>query len=346
MSRSSNLKLPSVKKLGPEQLDEPVVIDGLQYVNWNRELFEHTRDSGINTVHVTIAYWENFREVIANISQWNRHFLNHGDVIMPVHCAADVLTAKQTNKLGIVFGFQNCSPIEDDLALIEVLHDLGVRIMQLSYNNQSLLATGCYEDNDPGITRFGKQAIKEMNRVGMVIDMSHSAEQSTLEAIELSERPIAITHANPESFHPALRNKSDKVISALAESGGILGFSMYPFHLKGGADCTLQEFCRMIEHTAEMMGVDKVAIGSDLCVNWGYDTLEWMRSGRWTFAADYGEGSADNKQWPDQPTWFKDSRDIGNIASGLSELGFTEADINKIIGGNWLRFFNDSFSAV
>ncbi len=331
--------------LSAEQLNEPVIIDGLQYVNWNRELFEQTRDSGINTVHVTIAYWENFREVIANISQWNRHFLNHSDVIMPVHSAADVLQAKQTGKLGIVFGFQNCSPIEDDLSLIQVLHDLGVRIMQLSYNNQSLLATGCYEDNDSGITRFGKQAIKEMNRVGMVIDMSHSAEQSTLEAIDLSTRPIAITHANPASFHSALRNKSDTVISALAESGGILGFSMYPFHLKGGAACTLQEFCQMIANTAEMMGVDKVAIGSDLCVNWGYETLEWMRSGRWTFAADYGEGSADDKQWPEQPKWFQGSQDMGNIATGLRELGFAETDINKVMGGNWLRFFNDSFGA-
>ncbi len=332
--------------LSTDQLAEPVIIDGLQYVNWNRELFEKTRDSGINAVHVTIAYWENFREVIENIAKWNRHFVNHGDVIMQVRSAADVLTAKQTGKLGILFGFQNCSPIEDDLSLIEVLHDLGVRIMQLSYNNQSLLATGCYEDNDPGITRFGKQVIQEMNRVGMVIDMSHSAEQSTLEAIELSQRPIAITHANPVSFHAALRNKSDKVISALAESGGILGFSMYPFHLKGGADCTLSEFCQMIARTADMLGIDNIALGSDLCENWGYDTLEWMRSGRWTFAADYGEGSADDQQWPEQPHWFKDSRDIKNIATGLTDLGFAQADVNKVMGGNWLRFFNVSFGTA
>jgi len=208
-----------------------------------------------------------------------------------------------------------------------------------------LLATGCYEDNDPGITRFGKQAIKEMNRVGMVIDMSHSAERSTLEAIELSERPIAITHANPTSFHDALRNKSDNVISALAESGGIMGFSMYPFHLKGGADCTLQEFCQMIARTADTMGIDNIAIGSDLCVNWGYDTLEWMRSGRWTFAADYGEGSADNKQWPEQPSWFKSSQNIKNLAVGMREVGLAEGDINKVMGGNWLRFFDHSFGA-
>ncbi len=324
-------------------MNDQIIIDGLQYINWNRERFEKTRDSGITTVHVTIAYWENFREVIANISQWQRHFDNNADLIMPVRSAADVLQAKQSGKLGIVFGFQNCSPIEDDISLIKVLHDLGARIMQLSYNNQSLLATGCYEENDPGITRFGKQAIKEMNRVGMLIDMSHSAERSTLEAIELSERPIAITHANPSFFHDAVRNKSDRVLRALSESGGMLGFSMYPFHLKNAADCTLQEFCRMIGQTVEIMGIDRLGIGSDLCEGWGYETLEWMRSGRWTFAADYGEGTADNKQWPRQPDWFQGSQDIMNIAEGLAAEGFTQQDIDKLMGRNWLRFFEQSF---
>ncbi len=325
--------------------DEQVIIDGLQYVNWDRKLFEKTRDSGINAVHVTIAYWENFREVIANITHWHRHFENNADLIMHVRSAEDVLEAKRTNRLGIIFGFQNCSPIEDDLALVQVLHELGVRIMQLSYNNQSLLATGCYEENDPGITRFGKQVIREMNRVGMVIDMSHSAEQSTLEAIELSERPIAITHANPSFFHSALRNKSNDVLKALGESGGILGFSMYPFHLKNGSDCSLEEFCQMIAKTAEIVGVDQVAIGSDLCEQWGYETLEWMRSGRWTFAADYGEGTAANKAWPKQPHWFKDASDINNIASGLAAIGMNSEEVNKVMGGNWLNFFDHSFEA-
>ena len=224
-----------------------LMIDGLQYVNWNRQLFENAQQSGVHCIHVTIAYWENIRETLENIGTWNRHFINHSDLIMPVHQARDILEAKRLGKVGIVFGFQNCSPIEDDVKMIEILHQLGVRIMQLTYNNQSLLATGCYEEKDGGVTRFGKQVIKEMNRVGMVIDMSHSAEKSTLETIELSERPIAITHANPSFFHTALRNKSDAVIRAIGESEGMLGFSMYPFHLKNGPDCTLEEFCQMMK---------------------------------------------------------------------------------------------------
>ena len=320
-----------------------LLIDGLQYVNWNRGLFENAQQSGIHAIHVTIAYWENSRETLENIGHWNRHFLDHGDLIMPIHLAADILEARRLGKVGIIFGFQNCSPIEDDVKMVQILHQLGVRIMQLSYNNQSLLATGCYEEQDGGITRFGKQVIKEMNRVGMVIDMSHSAEKSTLEAIEISERPIAITHANPTFFHGALRNKSDHVLRAIGESEGMLGFSMYPFHLKNGSDCTLQEFCQMIMQTAEMIGVDRLGIGSDLCENWDYSVLEWMRSGRWTMGIDHGEGTAEKPSWPRQPNWFTGSKDMHTVARGLQDTGFSESDVAKIMGQNWLSFFEKSF---
>ena len=228
--------------------------------------------------------------------------------------------------------------------MVEILHQLGVRIMQLTYNNQSLLATGCYEEKDGGVTRFGKQVIKEMNRVGMVIDMSHSAEKSTLETIELSERPIAITHANPSFFHTALRNKSDAVIRAIGDSEGMLGFSMYPFHLKNGSDCTLEEFCQMIGQTVEIIGIDRVGIGSDLCLNWDYKVLEWMRSGRWTTGVDHGEGSAEKPAWPDQPSWFSGTKDLSIVAKGLEEQGFSDDNIAKVMGENWLSFFEKSFS--
>ena len=322
---------------------EMLLVDGLQYVNWNRDLFEKAQRSGLSAIHVTIAYWENIRETLENIGNWNRHFINHADLIMPIHQAADILEAKRLGKVGIIFGFQNCSPIEDDVKMVQILQQLGVRIMQLSYNNQSLLATGCYEEQDGGITRFGREVIKEMNRVGMIIDMSHSAEKSTLEAIEISERPIAITHANPSFFHPALRNKSDTVLRAIGESEGMLGFSMYPFHLKNGSDCSLQEFCQMIAQTADMIGIDRIGIGSDLCENWDYSILEWMRSGRWTLGIDHGEGSAASPSWPRQPSWFVGSKDMLTVAQGLEDVGFDNADIEKIMGQNWLSFFAKSF---
>ena len=320
-----------------------LIIDGLQYSNWSREIFEQMRQGGLDCVHVTIAYHETCLETLRNIGQWNQLFQQYSDLITPVGSASELLQARAEGKTGVVFGFQNCSPIEDDYSLVEIFHTLGVRFMQLSYNNQSLLATGCYEENDPGITRFGKQIIREMNRVGMVIDMSHSAERSTLEAIELSDRPIAITHANPTFFEPALRNKSDTVMKALGETGGMLGFSLYPFHLKNGPECTLQEFCQMVESAAEMMGIDNIGIGSDLCQDQDNSVVEWMRNGRWSKATDFGEGSSSNAGWPKQPDWFSNSTHYNNLATGLSQQGFSDEDVHKVMGQNWLRFFESSF---
>ena len=323
--------------------DDRIIIDGLQYCKWSPKIFRQLHDGGVTAVHVTICYWENFRETVANISQWNRWFEDHADLIVPGRSADDVRRAKAEGKTAIVFGFQNCSPIEDDIGLVPILHDLGARFMQLSYNNQSLLATGCYEAEDPGITRMGRQVIREMNRVGLVVDMSHSAERSTLEAMEISERPIAITHANPHAWMPALRNKSDTVLKALGESGGMLGLSLYPHHLKGGSDCTLEDFCAMAAHTAERIGIDHVGIGSDLCQDQPESVVEWMRNGRWSKQMDYGEGSRDQAGWPRQPDWFGSNRDFDNLVSGLRAQGFGDGDVAKIMGGNWLSFFQSSF---
>ena len=320
-----------------------ITIDCLQYCNWSRDIFEQMREGELDAVHVTIAYHEDFRQTVDRISQWNRLLDQYSDLIQPGRTADDVLRARDTNKTAIFYGFQNCSPIESDIDLVEICHQLGARFMQLSYNNQSLLATGCYESDDPGITRMGKQVIAEMNRVGLVVDMSHSAERSTLEAIECSTRPIAITHANPSRWHPALRNKSDSVLRALSESGGMIGFSLYPHHLAEGSACTLDNFCQMIADTADDMGIDHIGIGSDLCQDQPDSVVEWMRNGRWTREKDFGEGSKASPGFPDQPAWFKDNRDFPSLRAGLKKVGLNDAAVNAVMGDNWLRFFEKSF---
>lgn len=322
-----------------------MIIDGLQYCNWSREIFEQMREGRVSCVHVTVCYWENFRETVSNIGRWHRMFEQHADLIRPVRNADDLRRAVEEGRTGVVFGFQNCSPIEDDIALVQVVHELGARFMQLSYNNQSLLATGCYEAEDPGITRMGKEIIREMNRVGLVVDMSHSAERSTLEAIELSERPIAITHANPHAWAPALRNKSDRVLVALARNGGMIGFSLYPHHLKDKTGCRLEDFCEMAARTADLIGVEHIGIGSDLCQDQPSSVVEWMRNGRWTQTLDYGEGSVKDAGFPPQPAWFRDNRDFHNIADGLRHAGFDTDSVQRVMGGNWLDFFEKSFDA-
>ena len=320
-----------------------ILIDGCQYANWSEKIFREMHEGGVSAVHVTICYHEDFRETVVNMADWNRLFERFPDLIVPGRTADDVRRAHADGRTAIVFGFQNCSPIEDDIGLVEICHQLGARFMQLTYNNQSLLATGCYEENDTGVTRMGRQVIAEMNRVGLVVDMSHSGERSTLEAIEISDRPIAITHANPSFWHPALRNKSDDVLKALGESGGMLGFSLYPHHLKDKSDCTVESFCDMVARTADLMGIDHIGLGSDLCQDQPDSVVEWMRVGRWTKDIDYGEGSAGDAGFPPMPSWFGGNLDFDNIANGLRAHGFADADVEKVMGGNWLRFFEESF---
>lgn len=320
-----------------------MIVDNLQYANWSEKIFRQMREGGVDAVHVTISYHENFRETVLNFEQWNRWFEQYPDLIMKGLWAEDIDRARDSNRTAIFFGFQNPSPIEDDIGLVEIVHSLGARFMQLTYNNQSLLATGCYEKEDTGITRMGRQAIKEMNRVGLVVDMSHSADRSTIEAAELSERPIAITHANPHAWHPALRNKPHDVLKAVTDAGGMLGVSLYPHHLKDKSDCTLQSFCEMIARAADSYGVHSLGIGSDLCQDQPDSVVEWMRVGRWSKEIDYGEGSASAPGFPPMPSWFQDNRDFGNIAEGLAQKGLSQSEVNGIMGGNWRRFYKENF---
>ena len=320
-------------------------IDGLQYANWSGSIFRQMREGGVDAVHVTIAYHETFRETVLNFERWNRWFEEYPDLIMKGQWASDIDVARRTGRTAIFFGFQNPSPMEDDIGLVEILHTLGARFMQLTYNNQSLLATGCYEAEDPGLTRMGKQVIREMNRVGLVVDMSHSADRSTIEAAEWSTRPIAITHANPSDWHPARRNKSDAVIRAVTENGGMLGFSLYPHHLKDGSNCTLASFCDAIARTADTYGINHIGIGSDLCQDQPDSVVEWMRVGRWSKEIDYGEGSAASPGFPPMPTWFQDNRDFGQIEAGLAAVGMNADEVDAVMGGNWYRFFEQNFGA-
>ena len=314
-------------------------IDNLQYCKWSREVFQINRDAGLDAVHVTVVYHEDYDEFLKRVSEWDAHFKKNSDLIFLGKTYKDIEKAKLENKTAIFFGFQNCSPIEDDIGLIEKVHQHGCRFMQLTYNNQSLLATGCYEKNDSGVTNFGKEAIKEMNKVGIVIDMSHSAEKSTLDAIELSEKPIAITHANPSFWYKALRNKSTDLLKTLADSKGMLGLSLYAHHLKDGTDCKIESFCEMAAKTADIMGVKNIGIGSDLCLYQPDSVVEWMRNGTWTKAKNYGEGSKSKPGFPKQPNWFIDARGFKNLNEGLKKIGFSEDDVNGILGNNWYNFY-------
>ena len=313
------------------------VIDALQYCNWSRAIFEELRAGGVDAVHVTVAYHEELRELIGNLSQWNRWFAEHDDLIFRGLSGGDIARAQDTNRTAVFFGLQTPLPISDDLGLVEILHQIGIRFMQITYNNQSLLGTGHAEAYDSGLTNFGREVIAEMNRVGLVIDLSHAGPKTTFDAIEASARPVAITHANPSVWHDVTRNIPHQNLQALVERGGMLGFSLYPHHLQGGSECQLSAFCQMVARTAELYGVAHLGIGSDLCRHQPDSVVQWMRSGRWV------RPQPPLARFPKQPNWFQSAQDFEGIREGLIKVGFDSEEAGSILGGNWSRFFNASF---
>ncbi|AKG03443.1 peptidase M19 [Salimicrobium jeotgali] len=319
-----------------------MVIDGLELSNWDRDFLLELQKGGVTCVHACCGLWENARETLSKVSEWYRFFREHDDLVLPVKRGEDIRKAQDEGKIGIILGTQNTSALEDELGLVEVFEQLGIKIMQLTYNNQNLIGSSCYEENDAGLSRYGKLIVEEMNRVGMVIDLSHVGEQTSLDAIRHSERPVAITHANPDWIYPSRRNKSREVLQALKDNGGVLGLCAYP-HLINGPETSIDEFVDLIVETIDFMGVEHVAIGTDLTLNMSDDFLHWMRMGRWTHDMDYGAGSKSNPSWPTWPSWFKGPADFPNISDALLDRGVSREDVASVMGGNWYRFFDESF---
>ena len=331
------MKIPSNRK-------SDVVIDGLQYCRWSGEIFRQLRTGGVHAVHTTVVYHEDYRGTLDRLREWAALFERFAGYVVQGRTADDICDARAAGKTAVFFGMQNCKPVENDLGRIEDLYRRGIRFMQLSYNAKCSLATGWVDEAlDEGVTAKGRDAIAEMNRVGMVVDMSHSAERSTLEAIERSVRPIAVTHANPRTWRDTGRNKSDTVLKALAESGGMLGFSLYPHHMEDGPATTLGSFCDMVARTADLMGADRIGIGSDLCQDQPDSIVRWMRSGVLENANTPPPESVKHVRFPDMPSWFRSNEDFPAIARALRETGFSAAETAGIMGNNWYRFMEGAF---
>ncbi|AZO02513.1 membrane dipeptidase [Mesorhizobium sp. M2A.F.Ca.ET.037.01.1.1] len=317
-----------------------VLIDGLQYCNWSREIFQEMRRGGLTAVHATVGYHEGFRETVRHLVDWRTRFRDNEDLILLARDAGDIERARASNRTAIFLGLQNPMPIEDDIGLMEMLFDLGIRFMQLTYNNQSLLGCGWMEKEDSGVTRMGREAIAEMNRLGMIIDLSHAGERTTLEAIALSERPVVISHANPRWLRDSNRSVSKEVLQALREREGLLGLSLYSLHLPNGSDTTLDQFGKMAGEAAEIMGAEHLGIGSDLCQDQPDSILRWMREGRWTREVQAAAS------FPTQPSWFGSNLDFPGLSQGLLAAGFDETGTSFVLGGAWNRFIRDSLPSA
>lgn len=315
---------------------EAVLVDGLQINNWSREILDELVVGGVNAVNATITVWEGIEESLRAVGEWNQFARSNSDIMVLARSSEDIRAAKSNGRIAIVLGSQNTSLYGDDYRLVEVFAQLGVKIVQLTYNNQNSVGGSCYEPHDSGLTRFGTNVVAEMNRSGVLIDLSHVGNRTSIDAAEASTAPVAITHSNPTWFVDSPRNKPDEVITAVTSRGGVIGACLYP-NVIGGAHARLEDFCRMVHRLAEQVGVTQVGLGSDCTRDWGDDFVEWLRSGRWRPPAE------ETATWPTWPHWFGGPEDFPQLTEGLLAVGFSESETAGILGENWLRLFDAVF---
>ena len=312
-------------------------VDGLQYIYPSRAVFQQMRLGSLSAVQITVGYHEDFLGVVDNLQTWNHWFEECGDLIAKATSCEDILVANAAGKTAILFGLQNPLAIGADLARVELLSQLGIRFCQLTYNQQSLLGSGCFEAYDNGLTVFGREVVDEMNRVGMIVDLSHAGHKTAMDVVGYSKRPTAVTHANPGVWHSVPRNIHDDLLKALSDTGGMVGFSLYPHHLKSGSDCSLPEFSQMVAEMVEIYGNKMFGIGSDLCQDQPDSVVNWMRNGHWR------KTLAPPVVFPDCPVWFRDNRDFSNLADGLKAAGLPAEHVAGVLGDNWVAFWQRGF---
>ena len=311
-----------------------LVFDGLQISNWDRNTLEEVRRGGVHGINATCAVWEGTLETIRNIGDWLVLQNDSPDLARLVTSASEICEAAADGVVGVVLGFQNTSPFEQDYSTVEIFHKLGVRIAQLTYNIQNYVGGSCYDPDDSGLTRFGGRIVEEMNRVGMLVDLSHVGNRTSLDAIHHSIKPVSITHANPLWFSDTPRNKPDEVMQAVVDRGGVVGACLYP-NVIGGAETTREAFCDMVIRLVDQLGPDHVAIGSDSARNWDSSYVTFLRDGRWK--------PKQNVQWPEWSAWFQSPEDFPALANALSDRGLPDEVLTKVLGENWMTLFETVF---
>ncbi|MEV1025855.1 membrane dipeptidase [Streptomyces sp. NPDC050264] len=316
-------------------------IDGLECGVFNRTVFEELRGGRVDCVTNTIAFWENAAETMQALADWYGMERHNADLIRIAYSTADIEAAAAEGRTAVLMGTQNASPIEDRLDYIELFARMGLRVMQLTYNIQNTLGASCYETTDAGLTRFGRNAVEEMNRCGILVDCSHVGDRTSYDAIHASAVPVAVNHANPREFFDHARNKRPEVIDALAERGGVLGLTMYP-NIAGEWCETVESWCELVARTVERIGVDHVGVGSDLGRFLTEEHMVEMRKGHWTRGPEYGAGKPGQSPVVPDPEWFETAAQFGNIPDGLAKAGFCSAEVEKLCGGNWLRLYRQT----
>jgi membrane dipeptidase len=322
-----------------------ISIDGLHAGRVDREILEDLRHGELTAVTVTLGFWEDATETMDNIARWRDVAEENADIIRIVDDPAEIEQAAEEGRTAVILGLQNTAALQDRIRFVDLFARMGIRVMQLTYNNQNAVGGSCYEAVDPGLSRYGRQLVRELNRSGILIDLSHVGERTSREAIEASERPVAITHANPHFLYEHARNKTRPTLDALAERGGVLGLATYP-NITGEWGESPQRWAEMVERTVEAIGIDHVGIGTDLAPKIDETEYAWMRMGRWSRDAQYGAGRPGGPvvvawpQWSDSPAKFQ------AFAEGLRDRGFAPEHVEAIMGGNFLRLYKETMATA
>lgn len=305
------------------------------------------RSSGLTAVNLTVGALGSgedvFEATFKTIGGWEREIDAHPDVLMRIKSAADLERAKESRRLGIIYGFQDATPLGDDPGRVELFSRFGVRIIQLTYNRRNLLGDGCLEPANAGLSRLGQQVVERMNGLGVLVDLSHCGHRTTLDGIAASKKPVAITHAGCAAVADLPRNKTDEELRRLADKGGVMGIYFMPF-LRTKGQPMAADLIRHIEHAVDVAGEDHVGLGTDGGISGIELTPDFIKRHREDVQNRRRLGISAPGEEEDVYTFLPDlntPRRFETLAALLRERGHSQARIEKILGGNFARLFRE-----
>ena len=324
--------MPSAAVSDPARLHrDALCLDAAAPMVAPREFAALTPDlvaGGVDAVLATAASIEGFRETADVLGAWLRLEAAGLDGVALARSVADVRRARADGQIAVVLHLQGGNPIEDNVDLADVLHALGVRVVQITYNHRNLIGDGCLEEANGGLSAFGRKVIARLVDLRVAVDVTHVGERTSLEAIELAGVPVIATHSNAKAVCDSPRNLSDELIEAVVASGGVIGLCGFPAFVSSRAEPTLDDLLDHADYISQLVGAEHVGLGLDFAdedaddyIRYGYDP-RYYPPPPWTYPARIG-GFA---EWP-------------NITSGLVSRGYSDGQVRGILGENFLRVF-------
>src|SRR5690625_232194 len=325
---------------------DQIIIDGTCPLGRLEEYLYSWHRGGVTVMTPTVATNENAHETIYKLGTWLKRLNVQESKLMHIQTVDDIYEAKRTNKLGILFHFQNSLPIERNINLLAVYQKLGVRVIQLTYNQKNHIGDGCDERTDGGLSEFGIEVIKEMNRLGIVVDVSHTGYRTTLEAIELSEKPVIASHSNVYSICPVARNLKDEQIIAIAKKGGVIGINGFPGFVSNKDKPSLDNYIDHIDYIVNLVGIDHVAISLDFYE--GMSSITSDTEANLMYKQQILDGRWKKETYPKPPRNYPQGlslpEEFPNLTKALLERGYSQHDIKLIMGANFIRVFKNVWS--